>query len=121
MNDLYRLFGLGEDCGDEELERAYAELKAKYSEERFSEGEAGNEAAKKLTELESAYSQIISERREKAFSSEAGGYYSEIEKAIKSGDITRAQSLLDEFNERNAEWHYLQLQQQFRRRLHIAS
>ena len=50
MNDLYGIFGLTSSCTDEELEQKYEELKKKYSEDRFLEGDAGNEAAKKLTE-----------------------------------------------------------------------
>ena len=60
MKDLYEIFGLTADCTDEELNAKYAELRAKYSEDRFLEGEKGNEAASKLTELESAYREILS-------------------------------------------------------------
>ena len=108
-NENYKVLGLEETCSDEELEAKYRELKAVYSEGRFQEGEAGNEAAKKLTELETAYAEILSERRERSFSTGASdGYYGAIEECIKKGDLAGAQQKLDEFNERNAEWHYLQ-------------
>lgn len=106
-NDFYSILGLNENCSDEELENAYRTLKEKYSEDRFLEGEAGNEAARKLTEIETAYREIISERKESEFSSQAG-CYSDIEGAIKRGELSEAQKMLDNFNERNAEWHYLQ-------------
>lgn len=109
MKNLYELFGLDESCTDEELEIKYNELKAKYAEDRFLEGAAGNDAAEKLTELESAYSEIKSERMEREFSSNTdGGVYKEVEELIKNGDLTTAQDKLDAFNERGAEWHYLQ-------------
>ena len=109
MNDLYGIFGLTSSCTDEELEQKYEELKKKYSEDRFLEGDAGNEAAKKLTEIETAYAEIKSERSEKNFSSEQdSGLYREVEDLIKNGDLTSAQDKLDAFNERGAEWHYLQ-------------
>ena len=93
----------------EELEAKYKELKAAYSEGRFQEGEAGNEAARKLTELETAYADIIADRKERSFSTgSSAGYYGEIEECIKKGDLVGAQKKLDDFNERNAEWHYLQ-------------
>lgn len=108
-NENYKVLGLEETCSDEELEAKYRELKAVYSEGRFQEGEAGNEAAKKLTELETAYAEILSVRRERSFSTGASdGYYGAIEECIKKGDLAGAQQKLDEFNERNAEWHYLQ-------------
>lgn len=109
MNDLYGIFGLTSSCTDEELEQKYEELKKKYSEDRFLEGDAGNEAAKKLTEIKTAYAEIKSERSEKNFSSEQdSGLYREVEDLIKNGDLTSAQDKLDAFNERGAEWHYLQ-------------
>lgn len=109
MKDLYEIFGLNSDCTDEELAAKYSELKAKYSEERFSEGEKGNEAARKLTELETAYQEILSLRQEQSFSAQSdSGLYKEVEEAIKSGNLSAAQDKLDSFNERGAEWHYLQ-------------
>lgn len=107
-SDYYEVFGLSENASDEEIDKKYEELKAKYSEDRFLEGEAGNEAARKLTELETAYREIVSERKEDNFASSEDGYYSELEAAIKRGDLNAAQNMLDSFNERNAEWHYLQ-------------
>ena len=110
MSDDYRnVFGLDANCTDEELDAAYEQLKKKYSEDRFLEGEAGNEAAKKLTELETAYREIKAERNENGSTAEsAGGYFGEVETAIKSGQLSKAQEILDSFNERGAEWHYLQ-------------
>ena len=78
MKDLYEIFGLTADCTDEELNAKYAELRAKYSEDRFLEGEKGNEAASKLTELESAYREILSLRQEQSFSAQTdSGIYKE--------------------------------------------
>ena len=109
MKDLYEIFGLTSDCTDEELAAKYSELKAKYREERFAEGEKGNEAARKLTELETAYQEISSLRQEQSFSAQSdSGLYKEVEEAIKSGNLSAAQDKLDSFNERGAEWHYLQ-------------
>ena len=109
MKDLYEIFGLTSDCTDEELAAKYSELKAKYGEERFAEGEKGNEAARKLTELETAYQEILSLRQEQSFSAQSdNGLYKEVEGAIKSGNLSAAQDKLDSFNERGAEWHYLQ-------------
>ena len=65
MKDKYSLFGLNENCTDEELEHEYRARRSVYAEDRFLEGEAGNKAAKKLTELDIAYRDIKAERREK--------------------------------------------------------
>lgn len=107
MNDNYKVLGVTSDASDEEIEAAYKKLKDKYSEDRFLEGERGNEAAKKLTELENAYAEIKSQRTSSHDENHSGGL-DEIERLLKDGKIEEAQAKLDAYSERNAEWHYLQ-------------
>ena len=109
MQEYYKILNISEDASIEEIESAYRTLKEKYSSERFLEGEAGNEAARLLTKLETAYHEIMASR--KANSSENDNVqvdFSEVELLIKKGDIATAQEKLDDINDRNAEWHYLQ-------------
>ena len=102
----YELLGVSEEATDEEIKESYDRLKAKYNEEKWQDGEAGTNAARMLGKLDVAYEEIMNERRE---SKKGGGdAYAEVGDAIRRGDISGAQKLLDEFNERNAEWHYLQ-------------
>lgn len=108
MNEYYKLLGVAQDAADEEIERAYRALKAKYAEEQWQEGAAGNEAAKMLGKLDAAYEAIMSDRRERAQSGGGSGALKEVGDCIRRGDIAAAQAKLDEFNERGAEWHYLQ-------------
>ena len=103
----YSILGVDKNASDEELEKAYYDKKERLEEDRFLDGEAGNEAARQLTELKSAYAEIKNYRNEHANKS-SEGLYKDIDEAIKSGDLDRAQQLLDGFNERPAEWHYLQ-------------
>jgi DnaJ-class molecular chaperone len=106
--DLYALFGLTETATDEELTAAYERLRAQYREERWQDGEPGNEAARKLTELENAYKELTAERKRQSKNTTGEAAFEEISRLLKEGDINRAQAVLDEFNERSAEWHYLQ-------------
>lgn len=109
MQEYYKILNLTENATDEEIENAYKELKAKYSNERFCEGEVGNQAAKNLTKLEAAYHEITEAR--KISNTENGRVeidFSDVINYIKNGDITKAQQLLDDITDRNAEWHYLQ-------------
>ena len=55
MNEYYRFFGVDENATDEEIEARYNELKKKFEEDRWLDGEAGNEGAQNLTKLETAY------------------------------------------------------------------
>ncbi len=105
-NENYELLGLDETATDEQIREAYETLKAKYDQEKWQDGEVGTNAARMLTKLNAAYREIMEERREKIRSGE--NPFEEVREALKSGDISRAQSLLDAFNERSAEWHYLQ-------------
>ena len=54
-NHYYEILGVNENSTDEEITQKYEQLKAKYSEDRFLEGEAGNEAARMLNRIDVAY------------------------------------------------------------------
>ncbi len=108
MKEYYEVFGLPETATDEEITVKYKELKDKYSEDRWLDGEAGNEAAKNLTRLETAYREIMAVRKEQKTNTEGQNAYEEISQLLKEDKIAEAQAKLDDFNERSAEWHYLQ-------------
>ena len=104
----YKILEVDENATDEEIKASYERLKEKYNEERWQDGEAGNEAARMLDKLDAAYREVMDERKESAQTTDGANAYDEVTAAIKAGNIPRAQQLLDGFNERNAEWHYLQ-------------
>ena len=108
MNKFYDILGVSPSATEEEIELRYNELKNKYLEERFLEGEAGNIAARKLTEIQNAYNEILAYRSQHASNYSGVNLLFEIEVLIKNGDLRTAQEKLDTFDERNGEWHYLQ-------------
>ena len=63
MKEYYELLGLTENATDEEIDVRYQELREKYREDRWLDGEAGNNAAKMLTKLETAYKEIKASRK----------------------------------------------------------
>lgn len=104
----YRLLQVDENASDEEIKACYERLKEIYNEEKWKDGEEGNNAARMLEKLDIAYQEIMEERREKASNTSGASSFEEVGDCIRRGDLARAQQLLDDFNERNAEWHYLQ-------------
>ncbi len=108
MKEYYKILGVGETATDEEITASYHQLKEKYSEERWLDGEAGNEAARMLTKVETAYKEIMACRKETKKNTEGQNSYEKISELLKQDRISEAQACLDEFNERGAEWHYLQ-------------
>ncbi len=104
----YQLLRIREDATDEEIEAQYLALKKKYSDEQWQDGEAGTNAARMLNKLSVAYQEIMDERREKRQNTTGSSAFDEVAELIRKGELAGAQSKLDEFNERNGEWHYLQ-------------
>ncbi len=102
------LFGLSEGATKADIQSAYETLRAKYLEERFMDGEIGNNAAKMLTKIETAYNELMGEFSENAESADGDSAFSKVEELIRAGDLQEAQRVLDAFNERGAQWHYLQ-------------
>lgn len=102
------ILGLSEGAGVEDVKSAYETLRAKYLEERFMDGEIGNNAAKMLTKIEVAYTELLTELNESVAASDGGDSYAKVEEYLKDGNIAEAQRVLDQFNERGAQWHYLQ-------------
>lgn len=108
MKEYYELLGLTEQATDEEIDARYAELREKYREERWLDGEAGNNAAKMLTKLETAYKEIKGSRKERSENTSGVSSFEEISAMLKQDKVDEAQSALDKFDQRTAEWHYLQ-------------
>ena len=108
MKEFYELLGLTESATDEEINARYQELRDKYKEERWLDGEAGNEAAKMLTKVETAYREITAARKERSQNTEGQNAFEEVAELLRQDKISEAQALLDNFNERDAEWHYMQ-------------
>ncbi|MBO7214127.1 MAG: hypothetical protein J6V66_01375 [Clostridia bacterium] len=109
IEKYYKSLGASPEDSSEVIREKYLALRKQYEEERFSEdSDVGNNAAKRLTEIEVAYDAIMNYRFEHSNEGSTAEAYKSVEAAIKSGNLSAAQQLLDDFNERTAEWHYYQ-------------
>lgn len=108
MKNPYEVLNMPEDSDFEALKAQYEALKAQYGEERFLAGEQGAEGARKLTELEDAWSVIESKQKVKEDEAKYGAGFEAVEKFVLDHDYDGAQARLDAMTNRDAEWHYYQ-------------
>ena len=128
MNDPYQILGVSENASDEEIKKAYRELARKYHPENYHDNPLADLAQEKMKEINAAYEQITKERsgggRQQSRAGGAHGYggasyrqYSggqssssvlqQVRVAISSGDLSRAEALLANYSDHNAEWNFL--------------
>ncbi len=118
QKNSYLILGLKPSATKEEIETAYRELKAKYQELRFEEGEVGANASKMLDKLEIAYEDCLMDVAQRESKEAYGSEYGEIEKLIKERKLDEAQDLLDKCEVRDAEWHYQQANIYYKKQWH---
>ena len=136
MNDPYKILGVPEDASDEEIKKAYRELARKYHPDNYHDNPLEELAQEKMKEINAAYEQITKERASGRRTGGAGGAYgggsygyggyqsyggygssqsysgqsSVLQQArisINTGNISRAEALLANYSDHNAEWNFL--------------
>ena len=133
MNDPYQVLGVPETASDEEIKKAYRELARKYHPDNYHDNPLEDLAQEKMKEINAAYEQITKERASgrrggSAYGGSAyggssyGGYGSyggsqsysgqasvlqQARIAINTGNISRAEALLANYPDHNAEWNFL--------------
>ena len=103
--DPFVVLGLNKNATQSEVQEAYETLRERYRSEIHIEGDEGKKAAKKLSEIEEAYSEAM-ERLSRG--DEVKGVFTHIAELLKKNDLDGAQSALDNLSDRGAEWHYYQ-------------
>ena len=91
-----------------ELYDAYRAKRAEFEEDRFLEGEAGANAARKISEIDQAYNDALDILTSSNSFSEQNYTLSDVEREIRAKNLIEAQKMLDSISIRDAEWHYLQ-------------
>ena len=131
MNDPYQILGVPETATDEEVKRAYRELARKYHPDNYHDNTLADLAQEKMKEINAAYEEITKMRSGGRSGGTSGGYgnyrgstggyqqqYSsqsssgssvlqQVRIAINTGNISRAEALLANYSDHNAEWNFL--------------
>lgn len=128
MNDPYQVLGVPETATDEEIKKAYRELARKYHPDNYHDNPLADLAQEKMKDINAAYEQITKMRGGGRGGSSAGygGYQSggysyqqygqsggsssvlqQVRIAIQTGNISRAEALLANYSDHNAEWNFL--------------
>ena len=129
MNDPYQILGVPETASDEEVKRAYRELARKYHPDNYHDNPLADLAQEKMKEINAAYEQINKMRSgggrsagsgysgtgsygsyQQQYSSQSSSGSSVLQQvriAINTGNITRAEALLANYSDHNAEWNFL--------------
>lgn len=122
--DPYKVLGVSPSATDEEIKSAYRQLAKKYHPDRYRGHDLQDLAGEKLKQINEAYDTIQKERQSGHYSStdtssssysssnsysssySGSSQFAEVRRAMQTGDLTRADSLLDSMSNHNAEWHY---------------
>lgn len=124
MNDPYQVLGVLESATDEEIKKAYRDLARKYHPDNYHDNPLADLAQERMKEINAAYEQINKERSGGGVRSGYGGYgygggqqqyrssgtssvLQQARMAVNSGDLSRAEALLANYSDHNAEWNFL--------------
>lgn len=120
MTDPYKVLGVSPSATDEEVKDAYRQLAKKYHPDQYSGSPIAELADEKMKEINEAYDEIVSQRKNRntggAGSSSYAGYgyarnsgYADVRNFINSGRMADAEQILNGVpaENRNAEWYFL--------------
>jgi len=131
MNDPYQVLGVSEAASDEEIKRAYRDLARKYHPDNYHDNPLADLAQEKMKDINAAYEEITKRRSgggratatsgygnygQSAYGNYGGPYgnsssgssvLQQVRIAIQTGNISRAEALLANYTDHNAEWNFL--------------
>ena len=130
MNDPYQILGVPETATDEEIKKAYRDLARKYHPDNYHDNPLADLAQEKMKDINAAYEQITRERSGRGSGNSSYGSYGsggtayqrqqyssqsstgssvlqQVHMAINSGNLSRAEALLANYADHNAEWNFL--------------
>lgn len=122
MNNPYDVIGVNINSTDEEIKLAYRELAKKYHPDNYADSPLREFADEKMREINSAFDEIMNERRKNGYSqttqssyqnansySNTNSNFADIRSMIQAKRLVEAEELLDgiPLKSRDAEWYFL--------------
>lgn len=112
ITDPYKELGVNRNDNDETIKKAYRELVKKYHPDKYMDNDLKDLANEKLQTINQAYDIIVKDRKSKDYGysydeTQYRGDFTEVRQWLAKGDYARADNILRNSNNRNAEWHYL--------------
>ena len=123
MNDPYSVLGVSPSASDDEVKKAYRDLARKYHPDNYQDNPLADLAQEKMKAINEAYDTITRSRAGGSSSQTGSSYsgysnynttsassnpiYAQIRQAVNSGDLNRAEQLLNTVATRDAEWYFL--------------
>ena len=133
MNDPYQVLGVPETATDAEVKKAYLNLARKYHPDNYHDNPLADLAQEKMKEINAAYEEITKRRSGRGGGSTGSSYgrsgydtygggsayrdygsqagsssvLQQVRAAINSGNLSRAEALLANYPDHNAEWNFL--------------
>ncbi|MDL2287793.1 DnaJ domain-containing protein [Oscillospiraceae bacterium OttesenSCG-928-F05] len=132
MADPYKILGVSPGASDEEVKRAYRDLARKYHPDKYAENPLSDLAEEKMKEINEAYDEVM-RRRAQGGSGQSGtsagrsgqgnsrsgssgsswggsggsGVLAEARRCLASGNLQRAEEILNATSDHSAEWYFL--------------
>lgn len=121
----YQVLGVSESATDAEVKKAYLNLARKYHPDNYHDNPLADLAQEKMKEINAAYESITKQRngggsqsgynQSGSYGGYAGGYSNsssssvlqQVRMAVNSGQVNRAEALLNNYRDHNGEWNFL--------------
>lgn len=118
MTDPWKVLGVRPGSTDEEIKKAYHGLVKKYHPDRFQDAAAKELANEKLKEINEAYEEVSSGNARSQgggaggsgfgdFTSSGTQAFQQVRMNLQTRRVDEAERILDQMDERPAEWHFL--------------
>lgn len=114
--DPYEILGVPRNATKEQIKKAYIELAKKYHPDKYQNNPLSELAEEKFKEIQEAYDYLMknkgsynseSYRSSYSNSSSSNSVFVEVRNFINMGRFDQANSILESYPERTAEWYFL--------------